>query len=48
MNRFGDLFVVFGDGTVHMLDVGAGTLNKLANSRDDFASKLDEGDNANQ
>jgi len=48
MNRFGDLFIVSGDGTVHMLDVGAGTLNKVADSRDDFASKLDEGDNASQ
>lgn len=48
MNRFGDLFIVPDDGTVHMLDVGAGTLTKMAESRDDFANKLDEGDNANQ
>ena len=48
MNRFGDLFVVLDDGTVHMLDVGGGTLRKVAESRDDFANKLDEGDNANQ
>src|SRR5688572_18857058 len=48
MNRFGDLFIVLEDGTVHMLDVGGGTLKKVAESRDDFVSKLDEGDNANQ
>lgn len=48
MNRFGDLFIVLDDGTVHMLDVGGGTLKKVAESRNDFANKLDEGDNANQ
>ena len=48
MNRFGDLLIVLHDGTVHMLDVGCGTLKKVAESRDDFANKLDEGDKANQ
>src|SRR6476619_1753634 len=48
MNRFGDLFLVLDDGTVHMLDVGGGTLKKVAESRDDFANKIDEDDNANQ
>jgi hypothetical protein len=47
VNRFADTFVVFEDESVHMLDVGAGTLARLADNRDDFASKLDEGDNAN-
>src|SRR4051812_19966820 len=32
VNRFGDLFLVPPDGTVLMLDVGAGTLTKLAGS----------------
>lgn len=48
MNRFGDLFISLGDGTIHMLDVGGGTLTKVAESRDDFADKIDEGINANQ
>ncbi len=48
VNRFADLFIVLPNGTVHMLDVGAGTLTKLADSRDEFAAKIDEGDNANQ
>lgn len=48
VNRFADLFLVLPDGTVHMLDVGAGTLTKLADSRDDFAGNIDEDDNANQ
>jgi hypothetical protein len=47
MNRFGDLLIVLNDGTVQMLDVGSGQLKKLAETRDDFAAKIDEGDNAN-
>ncbi len=47
MNRFGDLFIILDDGTVHMLDVGAGSLNKLAENRDNFRSRVDEDDNAN-
>jgi hypothetical protein len=48
VNCFGDLFLVYGDGAVHMLDVGQGKVEKVANSRDDFSNKLDEADNANQ
>lgn len=48
VNRFGDLFVVPDDGSVHMLDVGVGSLARLADSRNDFGLKLDEGDNASQ
>ncbi len=47
MNRFGDLFLVFDDGSVHMLDVGGGCLVRVANSRDDFQTKVAEDDNAN-
>jgi hypothetical protein len=47
MNRFGDLFLVFDDGSVHMLDVGGGSLEHVANSRDDFQAKVDEDENAN-
>ena len=46
VNRFGDLFLVLDDGSVHMLDVGSGTLERLADSRDAFADKIDESDNA--
>ncbi|MFN0053025.1 MAG: T6SS immunity protein Tdi1 domain-containing protein [Planctomycetales bacterium] len=48
VNRFADMFLVLPDGTVHRLDVGAGTLTKLADSQDDFSVKIDEDDNANQ
>jgi hypothetical protein len=47
MNRFGDLFIVFDDGSVHMLDVGCGTLKQVANSCEEFKVKLDEDDHAN-
>ncbi len=48
VNRFADLFLVLPDGTVHLLDVGVGTLTKLADSRDEFGVKIDEDNNANQ
>lgn len=47
MNRFGDLFLVLGDSSVHVLDVGMGSLRRVADDRDDFAVRIDEGDNAN-
>lgn len=45
-NRFGDCFIVLDDGSIDMLDVSAGVVEKLASSRDEFAEKLDLGDNA--
>ena len=47
-NRFAELFLVVPDGSVYMLEVGAGTLTKLAESRDDFCTKIDDGNNANE
>ena len=47
MNRFGDLFIVLEDGTIHMLDVGRGSLEKVAEHRDDFAQKVNIDDNVN-
>ena len=48
VNRFADLFLVLPDGSVHMLDVGVGVLNRVADSRDDFCIKIDEIENANE
>jgi hypothetical protein len=45
-NRFGDCFIVLNNGSVEMLDVSAGRIEKLANSRDEFAEKIDLDDNA--
>lgn len=47
VNRFGDLFTVYDDESVHMLDVGAGCLERLADNRDHFCSLIDVGENAN-
>jgi hypothetical protein len=47
VNRFGDFFTVYDDGSVHLLDVGIGQLRRLADSRDHFCSLIDVGDNAN-
>jgi hypothetical protein len=46
-NQFGDLFIVFDDGSVGRLDVGVGSLEKVADSRDHFSEVIDEGNNAN-
>src|SRR6266498_2812669 len=46
-NRFGDLFILCADGSVHRMDVGRGSLEKVAENRDRFADAIDEGNNAN-
>jgi len=46
-NRFGDLCTVLADGTVHMLDVGDGTFEQVAVSRESFCDLLDRSENAN-
>lgn len=46
VNRFGDVFTVFEDGSVHMLDVGVGAIKRLADNRDQFATLIDQGDNS--
>src|SRR5260370_26503550 len=48
MNRYGDLFLVFDDGMVQMLDIGTGTLKCVAVNREEFSTKIDEGNNANE
>jgi len=40
VNRFGDIFLVLNDGSVCMLDVGAGQVRKLASSRGHFCRML--------
>ncbi|MFZ2989907.1 DUF1851 domain-containing protein [Ideonella sp.] len=48
VNRLGDLIVVYPDGSVNLLDPGAGSLERLADSQEDFVRAIDEGDNASQ
>jgi hypothetical protein len=40
VNRFADLFLVLPDGSIHVLDIGAGTLTRVADSRDDFPRSM--------
>ena len=47
VNRIADCFLVLDDGAVHMLDVGDGTFQKVAENRGDFENKMDEEENAN-
>lgn len=47
VNRVGGVFAVFEDGSVHMLDVGTGVVQRLADNRDDFATRIDADNNAN-
>ena len=42
LTRTGDLFITVPDNSIHMLDVGAGTLQQVAKSRAEFSTKIDE------
>lgn len=44
VNRFGDLFLILPDETVHHLDIGDGILSKVAETRDEFRRKADNVD----
>jgi hypothetical protein len=46
VHRFGDLFIVSSDGTVLMLDVIAGTLENVAQNRDEFGLTIDDAEYA--
>ena len=47
MNRYGDLFIVTDSGSIHLLDVCGGSVEKIAENREDFCRLVDEDDNAN-
>jgi hypothetical protein len=42
VNRFSDLFILADDGTVHLLDTGAGSLIKVAESQEHFATLAED------
>lgn len=46
MNRYGDLFLILPDGSIHMMDIGDGSLTKMAESKDEFSRIIDEDGNA--
>ena len=47
VNRVGAVFAVFEDGSVHMLDVGRGSLERVADDCEQFVTRLDQDDHAN-
>ena len=42
LTRTGDVFVVLPDDSVHLLDVGAGTLSQVAESQDEFTARIED------
>src|ERR1035437_1028952 len=46
VNRFGDVFAVYEDGSVNFLDVRISSVERVADGRDDYVTKLDIDDNA--
>jgi hypothetical protein len=46
VNRFGDIVFVAEDGWVGFLDIGAGTVSRIADSRDHFFALVDQSENA--
>lgn len=42
LTRTGDLFITVPDGSIHMLDVGAGELRRVASNRDEACTRIDE------
>ena len=46
VNRLGDLFIVLDEGPVHLLNVGAATFTRVADTREQFGALLDQPSNA--
>lgn len=47
VNKLGDAFIVFDDESVHLLDIGVGTIERVADNRDHFCELIDLGNNSN-
>ena len=47
MSRYGDLFLEFDDRSIHLLDVGNGSLEKVAEMSEDFWRKINQAESAN-
>jgi len=46
VNRFGDLVIQLDDGSIHHLDIGAGSLEQVADTRDEFCDRLNDPEEA--
>jgi hypothetical protein len=42
VNKVGDAFLIVQDGSIHVLDVGMGVFNHVADNREDFADRVAE------
>jgi hypothetical protein len=47
VNRVGDVFAELDDGSIHLLDIEAGTFKRIAGNREHFANEIETGQNAN-
>jgi hypothetical protein len=47
VNRFGEVFIIGEDSSVHHLDIAGGTLHRAADTREQFADLIDVPQNAN-
>lgn len=47
VNRFGDLFLILPNNSVQRLDIGTGTLSKVAENRDEFSRMADDPEKIN-
>jgi hypothetical protein len=48
VNCFGDVFAELDDNSIHIFDVGGGTFERVADSRDHFCDLLDADGNASE
>jgi hypothetical protein len=48
INRFADMFLVLEDGSISMLDVGAGQVRSIAPTQEAFCQMLDDESTANE
>lgn len=46
MNRFGDLILITDDEAVHFFDVGNGSIERVAENKEQFMERIDQEDNA--
>lgn len=42
VNKVGDAFLIVPDGSIHVLDIGMGAFNHVADNREDFADRVVE------
>ena len=47
VNRFGDVIMTLPDGSIHHLDVGNGSIERVADNREAFSSLCDDPEQAN-